>query len=192
MNNQTLKRVILVYMVLIPVMWLLTETVWGGLHGVLGGLKIGKALQNPQTSEEITAFMKRHGLTEKASRKDSEEWLKKLTMKEQDEFQKIIMKSVNIKSIAGFGSTFAVCFLVFGGVGFLSGALTKTWIYVGILPLISFLLNNPILRFGIIHDMPTNQKIIIVLVSQFLISYIFAYIGATISNRVQKKDTTEN
>ncbi len=188
MNNATLKRVVLVYLVLIPVMWLFTEIVGGGLHGALGGLRIGKALQtNPQTAEEIMAFLKQHGFSENASRKESQEWFNKLTMEEQAEFKKILMKSVDINSIAGFGSTFAVCVIVFGGIGFLSGLLTKTWIYVGIFPIVSFLINNPVVRFSVIRDMPVSQKVTIVVASQFLASYAFAFIGATLSIKVAER-----
>ncbi len=45
MNKDTYKRLLIVYLLLIPVMWLLTEGVWGGLHGALGGIKIGKPFQ---------------------------------------------------------------------------------------------------------------------------------------------------
>lgn len=184
MEDKTLKRVVLVYLLLFPVMWLLIEGVWGGLHGALFGLKIGKALKDPQSSTEITSFMRQHGLSEKTLRKDSEQWFEKLTPLEQKEFQKIIMKSVDMKGIAGFGSTFAVCAIVFGLVGFLSGILTKAWIPVGILPLVSFLLNNPVLKFGVIRDLQFSQKAIIVVVSQFLVCYIFAYLGTMISRKV--------
>lgn len=187
MQSDKLKRIFLVYMVLIPVMWLLTEAVWGGLHGALLGLKLGKALRNPQTSEEFTAFMKQHGLSEKATQKESEEWFGKLTAKERGEFQGILQKSVDIKNVIGFGSTFAVCVIVFGAVGFIGGIFTRTWIYVGILPLISFLLNNPIFRFGAIHDMPFGQKAAIVLASQFLACYIFSYAGTMLSMAISKR-----
>jgi hypothetical protein len=161
--------------------------VWGGLHGAIGGLRIGKAFQDPQKMKEVTTFMKEHGLSESASREESQSWIENLSPQDKAEFQKMIMKSVKMKDIAGFGSTFAVCVIVFGMIGFLSGILTKAWKYVGILLLISFLLNNPVLRFRVIHDMPFSQKAIIVLVSQFLICYIFAYLGASLSIKVARK-----
>ena len=187
MNEKALNRVVLVYLLLVPVTWLLIEAVWGGLHGALGGLKIGKALRNPHSSAEITSYMKQHGLSENASRKDSEQWFERLSPEEKREFQRMIMRSININSIAGFGSTFAVCVTVFGLVGFFSGLLTKAWISVGILPLVSFLLNNLVLRFGVIRDMPFSQKVIIVLVSQFLVCYLFAYLGAMLSIKVAER-----
>lgn len=168
-------------------MWLLTEMVWGGLHGTLSGVKIAKALQDPQTSDEITTFMNKHGMSESASIEENTTWLENLSPQNKAEFQNLIMKSVTIKQLAGFGSTFTVCVIVFGMIGFLGGILTKTWIYIGILPIISFLLNNPILRFGIIRDMPNNQKIIIVLIAQFLACYMFAYIGVLLNRSLSKK-----
>ncbi len=187
MNDKTLKRVVLVYLLLIPVTWLLTEFVWGGLHGALIGLKLGKALQDPKRSAEITSFMTQHGLSEKASRKDRDQWFEKLSPEEQKEFQNIIMTSTKIKNVAGFGSTFTACAIVFGLIGFVGGILTKAWISVGILPLISFLMNNPVMRFGVIHDMPFSQKAIIVLTSQFLVCYIFAYLGAMLSIKIARQ-----
>lgn len=126
MNNSNLKRVIIVYLVLIPVMWLLTEAVWGGLHGALGGIKIGKSLQDPKKLNEVTAFMKKHGISESASKDESKSWVENLSPKDKAEFQKLVMQSVRIEEIVTFGSAFVVCLIVFGLIGLISGALTKT------------------------------------------------------------------
>jgi len=187
MNNGKLKRIILVYMVLIPVMWILTEGVWGGLHGILIGSKIGMALREPQKSTELINFMKEHGITESTSKEEAESWTKNLSQKDREQFQVILLKTISEKNLVSFGSALAVCIIVFGLIGLVSGALTKTWLFAGIFPGISFVLNNPVIRFQSILHISLNQKIIIVLVGQFLACYIFAFTGAYLCNRTKKE-----
>ena len=174
-------------MVLIPVMWLLTEGVWGGLHGALLGVKIGMALRDPQKSAEIMKFMKEHGITEAASKQQAESWIENLPQRDKEQFQRIILKSIKEKGFVTFGSAFAVCVIVFGLLGLISGALTKTWHFVGFFPAISFLINNPVIRFRAILPIPLSQKVAIVLVGQFLACYLFAFLGALLCVKMNKR-----
>ena len=183
MDDKKISRFILVYFLLIPVMWLLTEAVWGGIHGVISGIKIGKSLQDPSKLNEVTAFMKKHGISESASETESEAWVENLSPDDKKEFDNIVMQSVKIEEIVTFGSALAVCVIVFGLVGLISGAATKTWLFVGIFPGISFLLNNPVIRFKSILHMSDSQKITMVLIGQVLASYVFAFIGASLCKR---------
>ncbi len=187
MDDNKLSRFILVYFLLIPVMWLLTEAVWGGLHGAFGGIKIGKALQDPKKLNEVTAFMKKHGLSESASKDESKSWVENLSPEDKAKLQKLVMQSVRIEDIVTFGSAFVVCLIVFGLIGLISGALTKTWLFAGIFPGVSFVLNNPVIHFRSILNISLNQKIIMVLVGQFLASYVFAFTGAYLCNRMKKR-----
>lgn len=187
MDDNKISRFILVYFLLIPVMWLLTEAVWGGLHGALGGIKIGKSLQDPKKLTEVTAFMKKHGISESATKDESKSWVENLSADDKEEFQKLVMQSVRIEDIVTFGSAFLVCLIVFGLIGLISGALTKTWLFAGIFPGISFVLNNPVIRFQAILNIPLHQKIIMVLVGQFLACYVFAFIGAFLCNAIKKR-----
>jgi len=187
MDDKKLSRFILVYFFLIPVMWLLTEAVWGGVHGALGGLKIGKALQDPKKLNEVTVFMNKHGISESASKEESKAWVENLSPEDKAEFQKVIMQSVKMEDIVTFGSAFAVCLIVFGLIGLISGAFTKTWLFVGILPGISFLLNNPVIRFRTILNLSDGQRLALVVFGQFLACYIFAFTGAYLCNRRMKR-----
>lgn len=177
MISRPVKRIVIVYMLLLPVMYLLTETVWGGLHGALAGLAIAKASQGGDLAQELSEFMKKHDIREPKSRDEAVQFWQSLSPEEKAEFETLVKKSVNLGSFAGFGSTFGVCLIVFGFIGIVSGIFTRTWKYVGILPLISFVINNPIIRFGIIKNMPVQQKIIVIAVAQFGASYLLAYLG---------------
>lgn len=186
MDDKKISRFILVYFLLIPVMWLLTEAVWGGVHGALGGIKIGKSFQDPKKLNEVTAFMKKHGISESASKSESKAWIENLSPEDKKEFERIVMQSVILEEIVTFGSALAVCVIVFGLIGLISGAVTKTWLFVGIFPGISFLLNNPVIRFKSILHISDSQKIIMVLIGQVFAIYVFAFLGASLCKRSQK------
>jgi|GEM_PF-2633960 len=193
MKDNNMKRVVIVYLIMIPVMVLLTEFLWGALHGALGGLKIGKLLQDPQKSKELTDFMKKHGFNEEMSKEEASSFMEKLSPKDKAEFQDILFKSIKKEDLINFKTASAACALIFGAVGFTSGALTKTWQSVGFLLIVSFLLNNPIMRFGAINKIPMTQKAIIIL-SQFVAAYVFAFLGAYLCNAAAKRKQikTEN
>jgi hypothetical protein len=187
MSNATLKRVILVYLVLIPVMWFLTEAIWGGLHGARIGLKMG--MQDPQSQESIAFnnYLKAHGISESTSKEDVETWFNNLSSTDRKELNNIILNTIGEKDLVSFGSAFVVCVIVFGIIGFVSGAFTGTWQFVGILPTISFLLNNPVIRFQSILDISLNQKILVILIGQFLVCYVFAFTGVFLRNSIKKR-----
>jgi hypothetical protein len=51
---------------------------------------------------------------------------------------------------------------------------------------VSFALNNPVRRYGIIADMPFSEKFLVVLFAQFGASYLLAYLGAQLRIRIAK------
>jgi len=187
MDGKKIIRFLLVYILLIPIMWIIYSAVWGGVHGVLGGITISKSLQDPQKSNEIIEFTQKHGLSLSASKKESKAWVENLSPKDKAEFQKLAMQSVKIDDIITFGSVFMVSLISFSIIGLISGIATKTWLLVGIFPAISFLLNFPSSRFHSIANITLEQKIIIVLVGQFLACYFFAILGALLAIRVAQK-----
>lgn len=186
-NNTNIRRIIVVYLLLIPVMWFLIEGVWGGLHGAMAGLKIGMVLRDPQKSADIRKFLEEHGITEATSRKEAGAWLETLSQKDREQFQSIILKSIKEKYLVSFGSALAVCIIVFGFIGLTSGVLTKTWLFAGFFPAISFLLNNPVIRFRAILHIPPDQRVAIVLLGQFLACYVFAFAGAFTCKAMKKR-----
>jgi hypothetical protein len=178
MDKKKIIRFVLVYILLIPVIWFLSAAVWGGVHGVLIGTTIGKNLQDPKKLNEVKEFMKKHGLSESASKEESKSWVENLSPEDKAEFQKLAMPSFKIENVVTFDSALVVCLIVFGIVGLISGLATKTWLLSGILPAISLLPISPISKFRCILHISIEQKIILVLLGQFLVCYIFAYIGA--------------
>lgn len=185
MDLKRFSKLFIVYMILIPATWLLSVMVTGGVGGYIGGQRIAKAYSDTQTSNELCAFMKKHGFTESMTKEESKLQFDKLTPQEKAEFRKILFSSVKIDDIFGFGSIFAICVIVFSFIGFLSGILTKMWIPAGIFPIVVLSL-DPIRHFIVYGYMSSSQKVITIVIGQFVICYVFAYLGALLAKRFSK------
>jgi hypothetical protein len=190
MNLKRFSKLFIVYMILIPAAWLLSIMVAGGVGGYIGGQMIAKAYSDPQTSNELCEFMKKHGFTASMAKEESRLQFEKLSPQEKAEYKKILFKSVKIDDIFGFGSIFVICVIVFSFIGFLSGILTKMWIPAGIFPIIVLSLEDPLRHFIVYGFMSNIQKVITVVIGQFIICYVFAYIGALLAKRFSKNKNT--
>jgi len=190
MDLKRFSKLFIVYIILIPVAWLLSFMVAGGVGGYIGGQMIAKAYSDPQTSNELCEFMKKHGLTESMTKEESKLQFEKLSSQEKAEYRKILFREVKIDDIFDFGSIFVICVIVFSFIGFFSGVLTKLWVPAGIFPIIVLSLEDPIRRFIVYGFMPNTQKVITVVIGQFIICYVFAYIGALLAKRFSKNKGT--
>jgi hypothetical protein len=186
MDNKRLFKTIIVYIILIPVTWILSAIVTGGVYGYIGGQRIAKAYSDTQLGNEVSEFMKKHGFSASMTKEESERQFEKLSPQDKAEFQRILFNKVETEDIMSFGSIFTVCVIVFSFIGLLSGLLTKMWVPAGIFPIIALLI-DPIRRFIVLGYMSSSQKIITVLIAQFAICYVFAYLGSLFANRFSKK-----
>lgn len=109
--------------------------------------------------------------------------MNRLSDKDRADLEKMTAEHVRKRNLVSFGSTFFASAFAFGLVGLLTAMLTRSWIFVGLLPLTSFALNNPIGRYTIIDDMPFGGKLLVTLLAQFGASYLFAYFGAKLRFR---------
>ncbi|HWR71885.1 MAG TPA: hypothetical protein VN604_01815 [Nitrospirota bacterium] len=185
MDPKKIAKIIIVYLLLIPITWLLSVMVTGGVGGYIAGQRIAKAYSDPQTSNELSAFMKKHGFADSMTKKESKLHYEKLSPQEKAEFKKIISSSVKVEDMFNFGSIFVICVIVFSFIGILSGILTKTWIPAVVFPLVVLSL-DPLRQFIVYGYMTTSQKVITVLVGQFIICYAFAFLGVAIANRFSR------
>jgi len=191
MDPKKIAKIIIVYMILIPVTWIFSVMVMGGVGGYIGGQRIAKAYADPLTNNELGAFMKQHGFTESMTKEESKLQFEKLSPQKKAEFKKIVASTVKVEDMFNFGSIFIICVIVFSSIGLLSGILTKTWLPVGVFPLVVLSL-DPLRQFIVYGYMTTSQKIITVLVGQFIICYSFAYLGVTITKRLSRRRGTNN
>ena len=178
-------RGLVVYVVALAVAWILTEVVWGATGGLVGGLWIAR---NPEYQQKISSFMKEKGVAPDASRADARKAYENLSKEDRQELMR--MSKEALADINWFPVTIFVSAIVFGVVGFLGGFITRAWVLAGTVPALSFLTNNPIIRFPMAKDLPAVQQVIVVVVAQFAICYLLAYCGAKLGlKRKQKKET---
>ena len=165
-------RLIIVYLVAIPVLSVSIEVAWGITHGLLSGVSLG---DNPAFREELNKFLTERGIDLTGGERDIRARLKnKLSDEDQDELGAIFRKY----EVVTFSSTFLASVLAFGCIGFLTAIVTSSWTFVGLFTVVSFALNNPVRRYDIIADMPFSEKFLVVLFAQFGASYLLAYLGA--------------
>jgi hypothetical protein len=173
-------RLIIVYLVAIPVLSVSIEVAWGITHGLLSGVSLG---DNPAFREELNKFLTEREIDLTGGERDIRARLKnKLSDEGQDALGAIFRKY----EVVTFSSTFLASALAFGCIGFLTAIVTSSWTFVGLLTVVSFTLNNPVHRYGIIADMPFSEKFLVVLFAQFGASYLLAYLGAKLRIRRAK------
>jgi hypothetical protein len=100
------------------------------------------------------------------------------------------MSKEALADINWFFVTLFVSVALFGLVGVLGGFVARAWVLAGAVPALSFLTNNPVIRFQMVKDLSTSQKVIVVVLAQFAVCYLLAYCGARLGlKRKQKKQT---
>lgn len=177
MKNQITIRALIVCAIAIGVAWLLTEMVWGATAGIAGGLSIKK---NPDYQQKVAAFLKDKGIDTQTDPMAARSAIAKLTPEDRKELN--VMSRDAMRDVNWFAVTLLVSVIVFGGVGFLSGIIAKSWTLAPLIPVVSFLLNNPIIRFPMAKELPLLQKTIVVTL-QFIVCIGLAFLGAKIVGR---------
>jgi hypothetical protein len=185
--RQISLRLVIVYLLAVPILSLFIEVGWGITHGVLAGLSFGK---DPSFNDALTKFANERGIHLSPPEGDSRALTNRLSDKDRAELERITAEHVRKHKVVSFGSTFFASALAFGLVGLLTAMLTGSWIFVGLLPLTSFVLNNPIRRYAIIDDIPFEEKLLVALLAQFGASYLFAYLGAKLRIRKTQEHYT--
>jgi len=92
------------------------------------------------------AFYRDRGLDERVVKQET------LSIADKEALQRVMARHVDVGRVRGFWPTVFVSGVVFGILGFATGVFAKSWAYVGILRLASFVFNNPLIRSAIIKD----------------------------------------
>ncbi|MHC4502678.1 MAG: hypothetical protein ACYTFI_05175 [Planctomycetota bacterium] len=170
-------RSALVYLVALPLVYVLTEVLWGATGGLLGGLVIAR---DPEYQQKVASFLEERGIDERADAKAAKSAYGSLSQEDKKELERMtlaIMARVN-----WFYVTLFVSAAVFALVGFLGGFAARGWILAGTVPALSFLVHNP-LRFRMARDLPTGQTVIVIALAQFAVCFALAYCGARLGLR---------
>lgn len=177
MKKQITIRSLIVYAVAIGAAWIITEIVWGAAAGIVGGLSIKG---NPDYQQKVVTFLKDKGIDTTADATAGRAAISKLSPEDRKELNN--MSRDAMRGANWFAVTLVVSILVFGVVGLLGGIISKSWVLSPLIPTISFLLNNPIIRFPMAEELPPAQKFIVVAI-QFIACCGLAILGANIAGK---------
>lgn len=182
-GSQISPRIVIVYLLALPVLSFLIEAGWGATHGLLAGLSFSK---NPEFVDAVNQFAKDRGIDLGQNQGDPRSLMNRLSERDRVALQEMTTEYLKKQQVISFGSTFFVSAVTFGLVSFLTGLFTRSWLFVGLILLASFALNNPIRRFAIITDMPFMEKLAVVLLAQLGASYLCAYLGVKLRARTKR------
>jgi len=179
-------RSALVYLIALALVYVLTEVFWGATAGLVGGLIIAR---DPEYQQKVTSFLEERGIDEQADAKAAKSAYASLSREDKKELERMTL--VTMARVNWFYVTLFVSALVFGLVGFLAGLFSRAWLLGGAVPALSFLANNPVVRFRMASDLSTGQKMIVIALAQFAVCFALAYCGARLGLRrdARKKGT---
>lgn len=184
MKDRSIKATALSYSICFILLVILIEGTWGITAGALIGAKLGG---DKVTQEEISRILKDKGIRE-ADIPDSvfshDEWQRQLPEDARKEIQNVINRKLH--EINWFGVTLAISAFVFAVIGFLCGFINRAFVPIGLIVVLSFLVNNPIVRFPYAKALGSQQKVLIVL-AQFVVCYLLGYLGDLLGRKRDKK-----
>ena len=186
LKSQFTIRALSAYLFALAAAFILTEVVWGATGGAVCGLYMRR---NPVYREKAISFLRERGINPDSNSADLTKSYQSLSEEDKREYMKIAKELAKeaIRYVNWFYMTFFVSAVVFGLVGFLGGLFARGWLLAGAVPALSFLTNNPLIRFGMAKGISTFQKVIVVILAQFAVCYLLAYCGARLGCKRQQK-----
>jgi hypothetical protein len=86
--------------------------------------------------------------------------------------------------------TLSVSVIVYGMIGFLGGYFARVWLLAGAIPVMTFLTNNPVVRFDAAMSLSLPEKTIVVL-TQLVVCNLLAFYGSKVGmKRAEKRQKT--
>ncbi len=152
-SRTTPTRVVTVFVIAVAVAYILTEIVWGATSGAVFGL----TFRDPLLQQKFVAA-------------------------EDREARQALVEAV-LSDLNWFTLTAFVSAAVYGFVGFLTGLFARFWLHVGLIPLVSFFTNNPLIRFQYADSLSSGEQAIIILGPQFAVCCGLGYFGFKLATR---------
>ncbi|TAN44456.1 MAG: hypothetical protein EPN22_06610 [Nitrospirae bacterium] len=182
MKNKTIWTATISYAICFIALIVLIEATWG----ITSGLLVGNSMGTDKTTQaEVSRILKERGIKEPySSNDDNENWYEKLPPDVKEEIQRVVKRK--LQTLNWFGITIFISMLTFSTIGFLCGFLNRDFTFVGILVLLSFLVNNPVVRFPHAKALDLLQKALVVL-AQFGACYLFGYFGVILRRKRDSK-----
>lgn len=182
LKNEFAVRAYVAYLIGLAAAWILTEVVWGATGGIVAGLIVAR---DPQYQQKVDSFLKERGVDPQTDAAGARSAYQSLSKEDKEELMKLSKEAM--AHVNWFCVTLFVSAVVFGLVGFLGGLFSRAWLLAGAVPALSFLTNNPVVRFLLARELPVLQKVIVIVLAQFAVCYCLAYCGARLGLRRQRQ-----
>ncbi len=179
MNRRRMLRDGAVYVAALLPAWFLVEVTWGATMGVTAGLK---ALKDPELRQEVLGILQSEG--------DGTAGMSDLSPEARHELSQLVLERVG-SQVNVFAVTLLVGAVAFAVSGFVCGRFTGRLAWVGLVPAVSLLRFNPLVRFALARRLVAWQ-VVAVLISQFTVCYLFGWLGVRLKGRrVEKRKERE-
>lgn len=184
-QRQFRLRPIIVSLIAVIVAGIMIEVGWGFAGGLVGGVMIARDLE---FQNKMTVFMQERGFDMKAHPETAKTVYEKLSPQDKkmlDDMTQDVLRRIN-----WFPVTLSVSIIVYGMIGFLGGFFARVWLLAGAIPVMTFLTNNPVVRFEAAMSLSLPEKTIVVL-AQLVVCYFLAFYGSRVGmKRAEKRQKT--
>jgi len=181
-KREVKPRPIIVNVIAVITAGILIELAWALAGGIVGGIMIARDVE---FQNRVTAFMQERGIDVKAKPDSARTVYEKLSPQDRkrlDDMTHDVLRRINWFPVALF-----VNIGVYGLIGFLGGFFARVWLVAGVIPILTLLTNNPVVRFEAVIGLPLPDKIVIVLV-QLAAAGLLASYGARLgAKRAEKR-----
>ncbi len=173
------QRFVIVLIASIIMLWICMPLIWAFYS--LGQMQ-SHALENPEWKQEIETYYKERGI-DMDEEKDSKTTFNDLNDEDkkawEDLTNKYLIKMDWLKILIIYSLILYVL------IGFVGGYFSRSWIWVGCLPLLSCIFEkNPVLGNIYIDE---NQKVLIFAI-QIVTCYLLAFWGASLAKKKLQKN----
>jgi len=180
-QRQFRPRPVIVSLIAVIVAGIMIEVGWGLAGGLVGGVMIARDLE---FQNKVTVFMQERGFDVKAHPETAKTAYEKLSP--QDKKMLDNMTQDVLRRIDWFPVALSVSLIVYGMIGFLGGFFARVWLLAGAVPVMTFLTNNPVVRFEAAIRFSLPEKTVVVLL-QLAVCYLLAFYGARVGMKRAEK-----
>ncbi len=175
------SKSIVIFVVGLVAVWLLMPLAWMG--AVAGFNALGNA-EDRQLSQQVAELLQKNGVA--AGDVPAGLYMrveKAKSIPAAEEGLKALLKGRTVPHVSWFGMALIVSVVLFGVVSAVCCKFTMDATFVGVIPVLNFLLGNPILHFSMSSRLNSGVQSLIVLAAQIGVCYLFGSLTAKMATR---------
>ncbi len=175
-----------IYLVAAALSWFVVSLTWSAAGLVLGGAGVAG---DEAVREEMREILQRHGVPVEDFPETTTErirWVRELPPGAREDMQALIQREV-LSRTNWFVPALIVSGVVFGVLGLLAGFFSREYVLVGVVPVLTFFIRNPLTYMEPARGLPWVRQLLIVAVGQFGAVYLFGWLGARLGRKRDRR-----